>query len=109
MLITPWHPVKYNDNWVFPLDIKKAESTYIDYVYNFVFEGHYAMQVNGVDCVGLGHQQHGPVLYHPYYGTNSVIQDLMQIDGWDNGFIELEGYTLERDNHGYVSKLLKNI
>ena len=108
ILITPWHPVKHNDNWIFPLDISKPQATYIDYVYNFVFENHYSMLVNGVECIGLGHEQQGPVLYHPYYGTQCVIQDLMQLDGWDNGFIELDGYTLERDNHGYVSKLLKN-
>jgi hypothetical protein len=108
MWITPWHPIMRNGEWMFPIDISNVESKYIDYVYNFVFTDHHSIIVNGVECIGLGHNIVGPVVSHPYYGTNRVIEDLRKVDGWNNGFIEIDNFTLDRDIHGYISKISPN-
>ncbi len=108
MLITPWHPVFHKGRWMFPIDITKPTMTYVDYVYNVVVENGVSLLVNDIECIGLGHNIiNDPVLQHPYYGTNKVINDMKNMDGWESGFIEILNFTLDRDNEGYVSKLHK--
>ena len=109
VLITPWHPVKtHQDEWVFPIDISKPEKHDIDYVYNFVVSGYQSVTVNGLECITLGHGMNGSVVSHPYYGTQTVINDLKTISGWDDGFIEIDNFTLERDTNGMISKISKS-
>ncbi len=106
MLITPWHPVFHNGRWMFPIDICKPTMKYVDYVYNVVLENGISLLVNNINCAGLGHNViNDPVLQHPYYGTSRVINDMKKMTGWDKGYIDLENYTLERDQQGYVSKI----
>jgi Mg-chelatase subunit ChlD len=109
MLITPWHPIKHSTNdWLFPIDIAKPEKHYLDYVYNFVVSGYQSVTVNGVECITLGHDMTGNVISHPYYGTQKVISDLKNLDGWENGFVVIDNFNLERDDKGMISKLVKH-
>ena len=56
------------------------------------------MQVNGVDCITLGHGIKGDkVAEHAYFGTEQIIKDLKEMDGWHNGLIELEPQSFKRD------------
>jgi hypothetical protein len=106
MLITPWHPVFHRGRWMFPIDICKPVQAYIDYVYNVVVENGISLLVNDIECIGLGHNIiNDPVLQHPYYGTHKVIDDMKNMVGWENGFIEIMNFTLDRDSGGYVSKI----
>jgi hypothetical protein len=29
LIITPWHPIEHNGKWVFPIDIKEPELTFV--------------------------------------------------------------------------------
>jgi hypothetical protein len=29
LIITPWHPILYGGKWMFPIDIKKPELTFV--------------------------------------------------------------------------------
>ena len=49
------------------------------YIYNFVLESCHVLIVNGYECVTLGHNLADPAIYHPYYGTNKVTEDLLTL------------------------------
>lgn len=88
--LTPYHPVHKEDGWYFPLDLATPErDAACDAVYNFVLAGGHAMVVNGVECVTLGHGLSAPVVAHPYFGTQAVVDDLRKMRGWEAGRVEL--------------------
>jgi hypothetical protein len=91
--MTPFHPVRKDDAWHFPLDLAVPHrDTRCDFVYNFVLRGEtHAMVVNGVECVTLGHGMEGDVVGHPYFGTQCVVDDLRKMCGFEKGCVELLG------------------
>jgi uncharacterized protein YegL len=100
--ITKWHPVKsegiHNGQPTFPNDVvefsKFTSTNYFvvekpKYVYNIVMEDddYPWFTVNGFECVALGHgEKVNTVLAHDYY-ADKVIDDLKQLEGWENGFV----------------------
>jgi len=106
LMITPWHPIKFNDQWVFPQKIYEENTFEItekilqcDYVYNFVLEtiSEHSMTVNGYTCITLGHGiNDNEVTQHDYFGTQQVVEDLSQMNGADTGIIELRNGCLRR-------------
>lgn len=106
--ITMWHPVRIDNKWTFPEDILSSTEVECPAVYSFVLntEDEHVMIVNGIDCIALGHGINLPVAEHTYYGTDAIINDLTQMNGWDNGLIELNHNCIERDEYtGRVVKL----
>jgi hypothetical protein len=100
LLITPWHPVRINGEWVFPVHnsskfvMKKSEA-----VYSFLLENDHVLLIDGTEVCGLAHNFKGNVIEHEYYGTNKVVEDLQKMDGWDNGLVELQqGKCIIRDD-----------
>lgn len=93
MRITPWHPIRINNEWFFPANIMSINKTNCDYVYNFVLDKHHIMTINNVDIITLGHGfTHDSVLTHDFFGTNKVIDNLKKHSGWDNGLIYIDDY-----------------
>jgi uncharacterized protein YegL len=100
--ITKWHPVKsegiHGGQPTFPNDVvefsKLTSTNYFvvekpKYVYNIVMEdGDYPwFTVQNFECVALGHgEKVNTVLAHDYY-AEKVLDDLKQLDGWDEGFV----------------------
>ena len=122
LVITPYHPIIYENKWQFPIEIAtkneslKHEKNSLwnpfceiiqndktESVFNFVLDQKHIMSVEGFECVTLGHGLEEDVVRHYYYGTNKVIEDLSKLDGWKNGFIDLENFYVQRDAHGVVS------
>ena len=62
-----------------------------DAVYSFVLEdGACALPIGRYQGVALGHAIiTDPVAEHAYLGTRSVLEDLAEMDGWEDGFIML--------------------
>ena len=85
LYITPWHPVKYNGEWVFPSDIKTPTIRSCSSIITLVLDNHHVGFINGYQCIMLGHGFTDGVLNHPYYGTQRVIDDLKQNYGWHTG------------------------
>lgn len=109
MLITPWHPIIFNNKWVFPIDISPEENIKLDCVYNIVLESNHIVWINSTPVVTLGHNFINDIVAHPYYGSQQVINDLSQMNGWNDGFITISQPNIVRTN-GLVSKLFdKNI
>lgn len=92
LTITPWHPVRAaeNTNWKFPcMWMQQIKMMYVDTFYDFVLDhGHYAI-INGLHAVTLGHGWQGEIIGHDYFGTEKIIMDLKEMNGWDNGLIDI--------------------
>jgi Mg-chelatase subunit ChlD len=92
--ITPWHPMKMvpsESTWHFPGDLAKAighrKDEQIDEVYTFVMDKGHVVIVEGFPVCCLGHGFKGPVIEHAYFGTQAIIDDLKQLDGWEDGSV----------------------
>ena len=87
LLITPNHPVVFENKWVFPRDLGKAEVVPCPFIYSFILESDHICFVNDIPVICLGHGFKEGILKHPYYGTNAIIKDLMKKKGWSDGLI----------------------
>jgi hypothetical protein len=100
LLITPYHPVRIAGKWSFPQDLQKSSKIHCPYVYNFVLEDgvDHVMIVNDVECVTLGHSYKEDVVRHPYFGSQRIVDDLREIEGFNNGFVEVADHCFVRDS-----------
>jgi hypothetical protein len=95
--ITPWHPVRWNRRWRFPMDVGSCTKTLeCDAVYNLVLDRNHTVLVGGVECITLGHGMCDDVARHDYFGTQRVIDVLMTCAGWENGAVELAANSVKR-------------
>ena len=105
MRVTPWHPVRINNKWSFPSDIKHPTRVHVDYVYDFVLDSHHIITINGIDAITLGHNfTHDPILIHKFFGTDKVIENLKSHKSWDSGLIEITEYNPQYDKDGIIIK-----
>lgn len=109
--ITPWHPVKVStlSQWEFPAetDSGKRKHMYVDAYYNLVLESGHTVEMNGITVCTLGHGfTDNAVIRHPYFGTQAVVEDLKRCDGWEQGYIVLDGKKIQRNTEtGLVEKI----
>ena len=85
LCITPWHPIMVNGVWQFPASIAMYASRLITTVYNLVLPKGHVVNVDGFECITLGHGFTEPVAAHPFFGTEKVIKDLERVSGWAEG------------------------
>ncbi|KAJ3430310.1 hypothetical protein M0812_23314 [Anaeramoeba flamelloides] len=71
LIITPWHPISKNGQWVFPCEIQTPIYQPCDHVYSFVLDSKHTMNIGGHDCVTFGHGFKSPVVERAYYPTES--------------------------------------
>ena len=90
LLITPWHPIMKNGNWVFPSSLNNSTMVSCNSMITLVMEKHHVVIVNDIPCITLGHNFKGDVIEHDYYGTNRVIEDLTTQIGWVSGHINIK-------------------
>lgn len=110
MIITAWHPIRLNQQWIMPSSLVSSPSEiFCDAVYNFALDQGHTVLVNDVECVTLGHGFKEDVVRHTYYGSERVIEDLRRLDFEQNnaGFIEISEEILVRNRQtGLVIGLL---
>lgn len=90
LLITPGHPVKMNNEWVYPRDLTNRQIVNIDAFYNLVVDQGHVATVNGVELILLGHGYTNGILKHEYLGTQKVVDDLKKMPGYDQGLVQLK-------------------
>lgn len=96
--ITPWHPIKMEGKWTFPIKIQKSEMYRCGSVYNFLLDKRdTAMILGGVECCTLGHGLKGEVIEHEYWGSEKVVNQLKEMNGFENGLVEISKMLLKRD------------
>lgn len=99
LLITPTHPVRRlpNNQWVFPKDQDVVLHEPCRVVYNFVLDKDHILNIDGFQCATLAHGFEGPVIGHPYFGTDAILRDLRQEPGWHAGIVHYERICIDRD------------
>ena len=95
--ITPYHPVKMNKTWKYPIDTKYREVLSNNNIYTFVLDREHIIEINNIKCITLGHNYTDEVVRHKYFGSKRVINDLQLMNGWIDGFIELQQYNALRE------------
>jgi len=114
VIVTPWHPVRHKGTkeWHFPIELKKnaLSRTKCDYVYSLILDnGGNDFLIGKYEAVSLGHNLTEGIAKHFYLGSNKVVKDISQMDGWKNGFVELGTNPGIRDpKSGLISKLTQN-
>ena len=98
-LITPYHPIYYDDKWCFPGDIFPIHPYPIETVYNMVLENKNdcLIRVDDWICPTFGHGVIGEVIQHDYFGTYRIIEDLEKKNGFQEGRVKLNYPSFERD------------
>jgi len=121
LCVTPYHPVKVDQIWQFPIQIAKNkqmaanDNDYITAysVYNLVLERgerHKAVVMDGVETITLGHGiTNNIILQHDYFGTDRVIDDFSTLGGgigWEGGHIVLREKNIKRNSQsGCISQI----
>lgn len=103
--VTPYHPIRYNNEWQFPGKLIEDGNTSVDMsnqqcdiIYNFVLNKDHIMIINDYECCTLGHGfRDNSVIQHDYYGTGTVIEDLQKSSTWDKGYVDIYPNDTERD------------
>ena len=98
LLVTPWHPVVYSGYWRFPATICDIKNQECEAVYSLVLDNDFVVEINGYQCICLGHNYTHGILKHDYWGNpDKVINDLKKMPGWDDGLIELHAGCVVSD------------
>jgi hypothetical protein len=98
LVLTPWHPIRNEQNdWVFPATLAEAIPMSCEFLYNFVLDSAHVVQINGVECITMGHSFNAPVCAHSYFGSDSVMKDLKKMNGWDEGLVKITGVTRDAE------------
>ena len=102
---TPKHPVIYNKKWTNPINIKSPKCTYIDYWYNLVLKNGHSVRINDIEAITLGHNQKDKIAFHPYFGTNKVLNSLKKYKEYTYGKIIIKKtLSIKRDENGRISE-----
>ena len=87
---TPNHPVKDKENWVHPKTLKEPLMKNCDCVFSFLLKNRSTIIINDLESATLAHNlSDNDVIEHSYFGTEKVVEDLKQLNGWDEGLIEI--------------------
>ena len=99
------HPVIFNGNWTYPKNIKKSEEIFIDNWYNLILSNGFSVKINNIEAITLGHNQKNGIAYHPYFGTEKVIDALKKYKTFKDGEIVIKKkLNIERDENGRIKK-----
>lgn len=122
VVATPWHPVRRlsqsdessnatgtGAKWAFPADLAPPKSLPCSHVYSFCLEdGASCLQIGPYAAVSLGHGiTNDRVATHEYLGTKAVLNDLVQMDGWEDGLIKLGPNPCVRDDKTHLICTMK--
>ena len=97
--LTPYHPYMEGAiNWVVGADTVGQQSVPVGTVYNLVLEKGHIINISGVTACTLAHGLKGPVIEHPFFGTQAVVEDLKKCAGWSVGRPVYKNLQVRREN-----------
>jgi hypothetical protein len=106
LVVTPWHPIKYNNEWCFPNELSSVSLVQCEAVYSFVLDKHHVMNIENFEVICLAHGYTNDILAHNFWGTQKIINDLKKKDGFESGLVVLQSGCLMTDpNTGLVCSL----
>ena len=66
--------------------------------------GH-SVRINGIEAITLGHNQKDKIAFHPYFGTNKVLNALKKYKEYTYGKIIIKKtLSIKRDENGRISE-----
>lgn len=87
LYLSPWHPIIYKNQWIYPNYFGNVEYLTCPALYNIILTNGHCINVNNIWSITLGHNYKVGILAHPYFGTNEIIKDLKKNSGWDKGLV----------------------
>jgi len=105
LVITKYHPIIHNGEWVFPINHPNAKEENIDscYVYSILFEerGISGVTVNNILCATLGHgftdKDKYPIIGHKFFGDYDAIVESLETLGLVASLDGVIGIGIRRD------------
>ncbi|KIX92846.1 uncharacterized protein Z520_11510 [Fonsecaea multimorphosa CBS 102226] len=116
LLVTPWHPIKYQGQWQFPNDVARSIVPFRGSVFSVLLapfhhsDGH-AVQIGGQICVTLGHglvkRSKDDIRGHAFFGNyERVAMSLWRLPLDKNGHFRCGG-MLRNAQTGLACRFLK--
>lgn len=103
LMITPYHPIKYNNEWVFPANIEMIEEVECTVIYNLILDKYHTVLINNIECITLGHGfTFNDIVKHEYYGTYKVIEHLSNMKGFNSGDLHFQHSSIIRNIDGSI-------
>eukprot|EP00286_Rhodomonas_abbreviata_P007374 CAMPEP_0181316250 /NCGR_PEP_ID=MMETSP1101-20121128/15796_1 /TAXON_ID=46948 /ORGANISM="Rhodomonas abbreviata, Strain Caron Lab Isolate" /LENGTH=652 /DNA_ID=CAMNT_0023423487 /DNA_START=36 /DNA_END=1994 /DNA_ORIENTATION=- len=105
LVVTPWHPVRVagTEEWKFPAELANTKDLACSAVYSFVLAEQHVVNINGLECVTLGHGIQQPVAQHEYFGTERVLRDLAAMPGFEDGLLCFQHGPVQKTEDGKVA------
>lgn len=119
LLLTPYHPMRLNDAWTFPIDVANSQRISCDAVYTFLLSREVdcdgesvevngslgcsgrptSVVINGIECITFAHGiENDTVASHEFFGTEAITESLRKQVGWDNGYVVIKQGSFVRDD-----------
>lgn len=95
--VTPWHPIKYENDWCFPKTLSPARLSQCEAVYSFVLDKFHIMNIENFDVICLAHGYTNGILAHEFWGTQKIINSLKSKEGFNDGLVVLHAGCLIND------------
>jgi uncharacterized protein YegL len=106
--LTPYHPVKINNEWYFPKDLNYAKLCELPCheIFSFILKKdnnentrgyNSGIMIGDHECATLGHGITGNIIEHPFFGTELVINNLKELYMYELGMIVLQQDSLIRN------------
>jgi len=120
LVLTPTHPVLYDDQWCHPNTLTPVYEEYVDCVYNVVLKpidesGKRAQsfQVDGYECVALAHgitKQHDCVAYDTFWGSEEIVNSLKRLypDQYSSGLVNFTHQFKRNELTGYIDSIIQD-
>lgn len=90
-ILSPYQPIKINNEWTFPNKLKKTTLYECNCVFSLLLDKSHIIILNNTITCTLAHCLiDNDIVSHPYFGTNSIVDDLKQIKNFENGFITID-------------------
>jgi hypothetical protein len=86
-----------NDLWASML-INFVAPSYITMKYVQILDKGHIINISGVTACTLAHGLKGPVIEHPFFGTQAVVEDLKKCAGWSVGRPVYKNLQVRREN-----------
>lgn len=111
LIITPWHPIKIKNEWVFPSNIVSPTTTNCESMITLVLDKYHIGFIADTPCIMLGHNFKESILDHPYYGTSNIIEDLKMHCDYKTGHVILKDSELHfvKENNVTTKLIIKNL
>ena len=106
--ITPYHPIIYNGQWVFPINVGDLVYVDTDYIYSIVTDNRNSIIVEDYIFATFGHGIQGNVIGHKLFGTENVINDVKKFNTYNDGYVILQPYMIKRDYNMLVCNIIEN-